>query len=798
MKKIVCLIFLVVGLLTNIILFAQQDLTLYNMEVVPQRMYSNPAFIPAFSKINIGLPMFSSQYLNISNSGFKYSDLIKHRFDDSLYVDYDNMLSKLSKNNYLSVAYQPDLLSFGFSIKKNYISFNATEKINFRFRYPKDFMSFLWKGNGSLLDKELNLNFGIDFIHYREYALGFARQINDKLLFGIKVKYLYGMENIWTEKADVTLNTDPNSFDITAKSNVILHTSGFDENSFNNFNVNNYAFKKKNTGWGIDLGGVYKLNKKITLSASVIDLGFIKWNEGNTSYQSHDANGKFIYQGFEMNQFITKDSSNTNNAGQILLDSLSKNFQIDTNYVSYKTKLSTQIYFGANYNYCDKGNMGILFYSQIFDRTIHPAVSLSVNQRVGRWLNVSASYSIYNRSFNNFGLGLALNGGPIQLYIVSDNFLGALFPQNAKNIHLRAGINLTFGRSEIDSDKDGIENKKDECPNVAGSKELNGCPDKDFDKVADKNDLCPDVFGLVQFKGCPDYDGDGVSDKDDACPEHAGLVASKGCPDYDGDKIPDKDDACPDEPGNEKMKGCPDTDGDGIVDDKDKCPTKAGLPANNGCPEVKLFILDSAGRVIKTIIQNKDGSFTFDHLPEDKNYIFKLQGEGVDSITILNIVFNGVLRKANKTGAGKFFKFTDLDSDVHKLKSEQENDVSIKLDIKEAEIVKKAFNNLEFDQTKDIIKAESYASLDELAGLMMKKPLWRIKISGHTDNQGTQVTNMKLSQKRVEAVRKYLKDKGLTDSRFKLEWFGQEKPIADNKTEEGRQKNRRVEMLIIE
>ena len=80
----------------------------------------------------------------------------------------------------------------------------------------------------------------------------------------------------------------------------------------------------------------------------------------------------------------------------------------------------------------------------------------------------------------------------------------------------------------------------------------------------------------------------------------------------------------------------------------------------------------------------------------------------------------------------------------------------------------------------------------------MKKPLWRIKISGHTDNQGTQVTNMKLSQKRVEAVRKYLKDKGLTDSRFKLEWFGQEKPIADNKTEEGRQKNRRVEMLIIE
>jgi len=122
----------------------------------------------------------------------------------------------------------------------------------------------------------------------------------------------------------------------------------------------------------------------------------------------------------------------------------------------------------------------------------------------------------------------------------------------------------------------------------------------------------------------------------------------------------------------------------------------------------------------------------------------------------------------------------------------------VKLTKAEEEVIKKAFSNLEFAAAKDIIKAESFASLDELATLMAKKPQWHLKISGHTDSQGNAVTNLKLSQKRAEAVKKYLVSKGIADNRFKVEWFGATKPIADNKTEAGRQKNRRVEMLIIE
>ena len=802
--------------------FAQQNLTLYNMVVVPQRMYANPAFMPSYSRINIGLPIISSEYFNFSNSGFKYSDLVKHR-GDSLYVDYENMLGKLATNNYLSAAVQPDLLSFGFKIKKNYFSFNATEKINFRFRYPKNFMEFIWKGNGGLLGEEVKLNFGVNFSHYREYAIGMAREIDDKLTVGGKLKYLYGMENVWTERSEVSLTTDPAFFAITAKSDIKINTAGLDSSSTENINIKDYLFKRKNRGLGIDLGGVYKYDDKLTFSASIIDLGFIKWKTGVNNYVSNNPNGEFTYQGMDMNQLFNNDS--TDNTADVLLDSLAEIFKIDEEHTNYTTKLSTQIYLGGNYNITEKINTGIVLYSQIFDKSIHPGLALSYNQKVGQWLSFSASYSMYNRSYTNLGLGLALNGGPVQLYIVSDNVLGAVFVQNAKNLHLHFGINLTLGRKGADKDKDGVSDKKDDCPEIVGLKELKGCPDKDRDGIADKDDLCPDdsglvaskgcpdkdrdglidkddacpdLFGLAELKGCPDKDGDGITDNEDTCPDEKGLPELKGCPDKDGDKISDKEDICPDVPGLPAFKGCPDTDGDGVEDKLDLCLDKAGPINNKGCPEAKLLLIDLQGNTLGTAVRGKDGSFTFDGIPFDENMLFKLDGENTDSITELIIIVGGESRKAVRLGSEKTFHFEYLKADENKLKTLATEDIAVKLDQKEAEVLKKAFNNLEFASAKDIIKEGSFASLDELAGLMAKKPNWRLKISGHTDNTGDAVANLKLSEKRAEAVKKYLVSKGIAADRFKVEWFGSTRAIADNNSEEGRQKNRRVEMLIIE
>ena len=163
---------------------------------------------------------------------------------------------------------------------------------------------------------------------------------------------------------------------------------------------------------------------------------------------------------------------------------------------------------------------------------------------------------------------------------------------------------------DIDTDRDGIPDREDACPDRPGPRDpdpkKNGCPaDRDGDGIADADDACPDVKGVPsddpKKNGCPaDRDGDGIPDPEDACPDVKGVRSEdpklNGCPpDRDGDGILDAEDACPDVKGirsdDPKKNGCPpDSDGDGIPDPEDACPDRPGPrdpdPKKNGCPLV--------------------------------------------------------------------------------------------------------------------------------------------------------------------------------------------------------------------
>ena len=116
----------------------------------------------------------------------------------------------------------------------------------------------------------------------------------------------------------------------------------------------------------------------------------------------------------------------------------------------------------------------------------------------------------------------------------------------------------------------------------------------------------------------------------------------------------------------------------------------------------------------------------------------------------------------------------------------------------ETEVVRRAFDNLEFEIGKAVIRSVSFVSLNELSALLLDHPDWKLKITGHTDNQGRPEKNMELSRQRALAVRDYLFNRNIGKERFQVLWYGEERPIASNKYKEGRQKNRRVEMEIVE
>lgn len=103
--------------------------------------------------------------------------------------------------------------------------------------------------------------------------------------------------------------------------------------------------------------------------------------------------------------------------------------------------------------------------------------------------------------------------------------------------------------------------------------------------------------------------------------------------------------------------------------------------------------------------------------------------------------------------------------------------------------------SITFDTNRALIKSESMPLVDQVAELMKGKPGLKLSIEGHTDNTGDAKANKTLSLDRARAVVKALTDKGIAASRLSAAGWGQERPVADNRSEEGRAKNRRVEIV---
>ncbi len=105
--------------------------------------------------------------------------------------------------------------------------------------------------------------------------------------------------------------------------------------------------------------------------------------------------------------------------------------------------------------------------------------------------------------------------------------------------------------------------------------------------------------------------------------------------------------------------------------------------------------------------------------------------------------------------------------------------------------------NIFFEYAKASLKAESFPELDRIAETMNENPKMSIEIQGHTDNVGSNESNLKLSQDRAESVRTYLLSKKLAINRVSSVGFGESRPIATNDTEEGKAQNRRVQFVIV-
>jgi outer membrane protein OmpA-like peptidoglycan-associated protein len=219
-----------------------------------------------------------------------------------------------------------------------------------------------------------------------------------------------------------------------------------------------------------------------------------------------------------------------------------------------------------------------------------------------------------------------------------------------------------------------------------------------------------------------------------------------GCPivDKDGDGTNDDKDKCPDEPedkdGFQDDDGCPDldNDNDGMPDGQDKCAGQAGPAENGGCPDTDKDNDGIADRV--------------DACPEEP---------GVKE----------------EKGCAKKYKMVVVKRDKIEIKKQ------IKFGTGSAKILGK----------------ESFAILDDVAQALRDATfIKKVRIEGHTDSQGNDATNLRLSQNRADAVKAELIKRGIDPARLESVGYGEAKPIASNATARGRAENRRTEFNIAE
>ena len=442
------------------------------MEGSHYRQRLNPAFIPNYGYVNI--PAIGAAQASVHSSSLGYQDIVDI-MENSQNDDYfmsDDFMGRLSNLNELNVSANADIVSAGWYKGKNFWSFNIGVRNDIGASIPRSMFSFLRTMNG--LDPEdirsmsdINETVGkqaMDLNSYTEIGVGFARPINNRLSVGGKVKMLLGVGNLKLKVNDISvqsqltgidLSNNPTWGDLTYEqlqnirgnasiridaelesSSKMLELPESEEGYIDEIKTGSFGF----AGYGaaIDLGASYKLLDCLTVSASLLDLGFIKWNKSRTtfarssnnqSYNLEDANDRY--------DFVDLVSS-----GEILNFDLLQLRADEGAAKSRSTGLTSTLAIGAEYRLPLKWlTVGALYTSRFAQPKTLNELTFSGNIQPNNNLGLSLSYSVIQGAGKTFGAALKL--GP--LFIGTDYmFLG----KSCKNVNAFVGLSIAMNKQK--------------------------------------------------------------------------------------------------------------------------------------------------------------------------------------------------------------------------------------------------------------------------------------------------------------------------------------------------------------
>ena len=473
--------------------------TSYFMEGTHYRQQLNPALTPTKGYFN--LPVIGAVNATVGSTSLGYQDIIDIIDDGDDFYTKPDFMNRLKDNNKLNVNFSTEILSAGWYKGKNFWSFNIGLRTDIGANLTKNMFTFLnemetveenWRNsNYDISGQRLNIN------AYTEIGLGLSRQINSRLTVGARVKALLGIGNMELKLNRVAMSANlPSDQQINQWSSESYWNSMTPsqaaqaaqelKDKFNNYHANltvgaelKSSFKGLELqeeegkdyvtdfdfdsgklgiagyGFGIDLGASYKILDNLTVSASVLDLGFISWSKSSTKIASANPDPIDI-KGSTYANMVDPNNPNTvmnavnqlQNDAQGYMDRVTNGDVLDYDMLqlevsdakeSRKSRLASILVLGAEYGFFNnKLAVGVLSTTRFVQPDALTELTFSANYRPKSWFNVALSYSAIQSAGKSFGLGLKL--GP--LFVGTDYmFLG----KNSNSVNGFVGVSIPLG-----------------------------------------------------------------------------------------------------------------------------------------------------------------------------------------------------------------------------------------------------------------------------------------------------------------------------------------------------------------
>ncbi|MBN2485499.1 MAG: hypothetical protein JXB34_05970 [Bacteroidales bacterium] len=463
----------------SLIGFGQNNL-MYYMGNLPQSYYLNPATQPVCN-VFISAPLMNYN-LSMLNSAISPSDFFW--YDSSLdsvvnpftsNASFNKFIDKFDKIEHATFQGGIDILSFGFRSNSMYFAFDISAHTQQRIEYPKSLVEFITKGNTNNSVYDLS---GLNFqsLNYMQFALNISKSWGDIFSVGIRPKLIYGLAAIETQENDITLSTSTDEWQLNAHSATRIAVTGLnipvDEDGLIDFEgdfefdstlfdspSNIIRTMNKNRGFGLDIGAHFKPVDQLQFSASVLNLGYIKWAD---KPQSVLLDGEYTFSGAE---FSTSD---TTDAFENIFDTLRNSMSLSGNDKPFKTGFNPVIIAGGRVFLTQRIDVGLLSRTQFYNNYTDQDFILLANFRPLRAFSFSMSYSMLGRGYSTIGLGWSVKVGPFQSYFISeynpfrydrimkggepykfditDGFgIPAVIPVDVYGFSIRAGFNLVIG-----------------------------------------------------------------------------------------------------------------------------------------------------------------------------------------------------------------------------------------------------------------------------------------------------------------------------------------------------------------